>query len=292
VSSIPDLVQSRVDSRQYRFSFAIEALSQVPAGFALPEDFVAVDAGVFLPRADPGWLGRRDYHARILLMGGGELLISPHPESGERPVRVPLESIECVEWGRILLTGWVVLTWKGGRERLPYNTRGTNAVEKCVRSIEDRWLPAASTPQTPSAAAVFGEPLNLKFENAKSAEQLPGEAPLALFFQPGLGGPRKRWRFRRSDWPAGDLVLVTSRRLLWIAERQHGRYERYGTVSHSARLPSVACVRYVRAGRSGELDVAFGSGREWHVPVREDHEPEARGFEAAVRKALCGHATI
>ncbi|MGA3075276.1 MAG: hypothetical protein ABSG56_16435 [Bryobacteraceae bacterium] len=59
---------SGVDSRQYRFTFAIEALSQVPPDFVLPPEFGVFDAGVFLPRGDVDWLGRRRYPARILLL--------------------------------------------------------------------------------------------------------------------------------------------------------------------------------------------------------------------------------
>lgn len=259
---------SGVDSRQYRISFPIEAPSQVPADFVLPSDFEAFDAGVFLPRDDADWLGRRRYPARILLLSGREVLIVPHPAAGEQTIRVPLDRIERIDWVRILLIGGVVLTWDGGLTRLPYNTRARGPVEKCVRKLMDRWLPPQPVQEIVFAGA-FGEPLDLKFEFARSAELLAAEAPLAQFFQPG-----------------GDLMLVTSRRLLWVTERRNGRYERYGTVSHSARLSSIAGVRCVWKGRPGALEIAFRSGDAWHVPLREDQTLEARRFEAAVLRML------
>jgi hypothetical protein len=262
--------RSGVDSRQYRFTFAIEALSQVPADFVLPAGLAVFDAGVFLPRDDVDWLGRRRYPARILLLSDREALVVPHPAAGEQPVGVSLDRIERVEWGRILLTGWAVLTWDGGQIHLPYNTRARGPVEKCMKTLQDRWLPAA--PARPTASAgVFGAPLDLKFEYAQSAELLPGETVLAQFFQPP---------------PAGDLVLATSRRLLWITERHKGSYGRYGTVSHSARLPSIAGVRCVRTDRGGRLEIAFRSGDPWHVPLREHQMQEAGRFETAIRRML------
>jgi hypothetical protein len=168
-----------VDSLQYRFSFAIENLAQVPADFVLPPDLATFDSGVFLPRDDADWLGRRGYPARILLLRDREALVVSHPASGAPQVRVPLDGIERLEWGRILLTGWVALTWNGGQIQLPYNTRARGAVEKCIRTLEDRWLPAKPAQQAP-LAATFGEPLDVKFEYARSAEQLPGEVPARL----------------------------------------------------------------------------------------------------------------
>jgi len=247
---------SSVDSRQYRFTFAIEALSQVPPDFVLPHDFRACDAGVFLPRGDVDCLGRRRYPARILLLSDREAMVAPHPSAGEQPARVSLDRIERVEWGRILLTGWIVLTWDGGQILLPYNTRARGPVEKCMKTLQDRWLPAALARPAPPTCA-FGEPLDLKFDYARSAELIAGETVLAQFFQPG------------------DLLIVTSRRLLWITERHKGSYGRYGTVSHSARLSSIAEVR-------GGLEIAFRSGDPWHIPVREYQKQEASKFEAAV----------
>jgi hypothetical protein len=274
-----------VDSRQYRFAFAIEALSQVPTDFVLPSDLGEFDAGVFLPRDDADWLGRRAYPPRILLLSRREAIVVPHPAAGEQPVRAPLDHMERIEWGRILLIGWIALAWDGGRIRLPYNTRARGPVEKCVRTLQHRWLPAASPHQTPSAEA-FGAPLDLKFENALSAELLAGEAPLAQFFQPAARGLRRfRW-LRRNHWMAGDLVSVTSRRLLWITERRQGKYERYGAVSHSARLSSITGIRCVGAGRGTRFEITLRSGDAWNVPLGADQAQEARRFEAAVQMLL------
>ena len=105
-----------VDSRQYIFSFAIDSLSGIPADFTEPFDLETVLAGVFLPRDDAGWLGRQKYPARVLLLTEREMVVAAHPSAREPLVRVPLGVIRTVECGRILLLGWIALTWDGGQE--------------------------------------------------------------------------------------------------------------------------------------------------------------------------------
>jgi hypothetical protein len=178
---------SGVDSRQYRFTFAIEALSQVPPDFVLPPEFGVFDAGVFLPRGDVDWLGRRRYPARILLLSDRQAMVVPHPAAGEQPVRVSLDRIERVDWGRILLTGWIVLTWDGGQINLPYNTRARGPVEKCMKTLQDRWLPAAPALPAPPTCA-FGAPLDLKFDYARSAELIAGETAVGAILPAPAGG--------------------------------------------------------------------------------------------------------
>ena len=273
-----------VDSRQYRIAFPIETLSEVPADFVLPPDFGTCESGVFLPRDDAGWLGRRGYPPRVLLLSGREVLVIAHPSAGDQPVRVILDRVARAEWGRILLVGWFAMTWNGGQIHLPYNTRSRGPIEKCLRTIEDRWLPESSTPRQSSALA-FGRALDLKFQNAGSAELLAGETPLAQLFQ-SPDRRMRRWWFGRSQRRPGDLVWLTARRLLWITERHKGGYLRYGTVSHSARLSSVAAVRCIRIGRQEILEIAHRDGPSWSIPLDADRVEDARKFGSAASEKL------
>jgi hypothetical protein len=275
-----------IDSRQYIFSFAIETLSLVPADFVLPPDLRGLRAGVFLPQAEPDWFGRRKYPARILLMTEREVVVVAHPTAGEEPLRFPLDRLERTEWGRILLIGWIVFTWDSGQKQLLYNTRARGPVEKFMRMFEDRWLPSRPRLEARPRSS-FGEPLNVKFEYARSAELVLGDVPVAQFFQPAACSTRRQLWFRRKSWSAGDLVAATSRRLLWITERRHGRYERYGTISYWAPLASVAEVQCARTDRGSELRITFRSGGSWRIPLGEN-ETEAREFAAAVQE--CGSA--
>jgi hypothetical protein len=276
-------VQSGIDSRQYLFSFPIQATAQVPADFLVPGGLPPLLAGVFLPQADVDWLGRRKYPARILLLAGQELVIAAHPSAREPPVRVALDRIESLECGRILLLGWIALTWDAGRKRLPFNTTARGPVEAFMEALKSRWLRAAPNLEAGQRDA---SRLDLKFEYARSAELLCGEIPLVQFFHPSVCQKRRRWGLCRERWLPGDLLAATSRRLLWITERHKGQWERYGTVSHSVPLASITGVRCVWAGRCGELQFAFRCEDSWHVPLREGEEQEAQEFAAAVRARL------
>jgi hypothetical protein len=257
----------------------------------LPADFEELPhcepllAGVFLPRDGEGWLGRREYPARVLLLTGSEVVVAAHPSAREPVVRFPLGLLQSIECGRSLLLGSIVLKWDGGQKRLPYNTCNSGPVDKVMDVIEDRWLPAVPGPEARNCEA-FGEPLNLKFEYAQSGELLEGEEPLARFFQPASRRTRRWAVFRRETWSPGDLLLATSRRALWIEERYKGRYERYGTISHSAPLALLAGIRCAAANRRGELQVTFRTGDVWRIPLHLGRESEALKFEAALGRIL------
>jgi hypothetical protein len=77
-------------------------------------------------------------------------------------------------------------------------------------------------------------------------------------------------------------VAATPRRLLWITERRHGRYERYGTVSHWAPLTTVTEVKCTKTERASELRITFRSGGSWRIPLGE-YEQQAQAFVAAVQ---------
>ena len=271
----------QTDSLQYRFSFALETLAQVPGEFVLPAGVGELQTGVFLPGDDADWLGRRRYLPHVLLLCGRELLMMPHPSSAEQPVRVPLDAIAQIEWGRILLTGWIVLKWDGGRLHLPYNTRSRAPVERAVKAILECWLPAATAQR--QSAACFGPPLDIKFTNALSAELIAQEAIVAQLYQPADRSLRRRFWFQGGTTTAGDLLLLTSRRILWITERHKGKYGRYGAVSHTARLSSVA--RCAIAGQSSDIEIQFSRGESWRIPLREAWGPAARDF---VGQAIVG----
>jgi len=275
---------NRVDSRQYIFSFPIESLSAIPADFTGLPDFGALRAGVFLPRDDPDWLGRRDYPARVLLLTERDVVVAAHPAEREPLLQVAVGRIQSVECGRMLLPGWIVMAWDGGRIRLLYNMRTEGPVARYLKTFKDQWLPAAATRKTERCEA-FGEPLSLKFEYARSAELLPGETALVQLFHPARREVRGRWIFRREHWLAGDLLMVTTRRLLWITDRYNGQYECYGTTSRSAPLESIADIKSSAADGGEELKISFCSGHSWHIPVGAIEERETRKFEAATWSA-------
>jgi hypothetical protein len=275
-----------VDSRQYAFAFPIDSLSAIPADFGDVPPLGSIRAGAFLPRGEPDRTGIRPYHANVLLVTGSEVLILPHPSAGESTVRVPIRAIEGFEWGQMLLMGWVRLFWSGGSTQFRYNRRSSRPIEEAIQAIEI----ARHSPEFGEARArlkSFGERLNLKFECARSAHLLPGEAPLVQVFHPARDRMRRYWGLRKHIWSPGDLLIGTSSRLLWITERYEGGYAPYGWVAHAGDRKAVASVETRSAGRTGgEVAIAFRSGRTWRVPVQQESESAFCGFIEALRQLL------
>lgn len=272
-------------SHQYIFAFPIRELPDIPpefSGLCEPEE---LRAGVFLPRDDADWRGRRDYPARVLLLTDQQVVVADHPAEQQPVLRIPVSRIHTVECGRILLPGWLELTWEGGRKCLPYNTRTRGPVEAYVKALLERWLPPLLLRESPAFES-FGKGLNSKFSYARASALIPGETAVAQFFQPPVCHVRRWFLLRRQDWSAADLLIVTSRRLLWITDRHQGRYERYGIVCRSAPLPLVAEAGCAEIPSGAEFKIVLDCGATWRIPLGESETREARKFEDVFRRTL------
>ncbi len=273
-----------MDSRSYVFPFGIDSIPGIPPDFILPPGLGELTAGVFLPQGGTGCLGCRQYPARVALLTPREVVVAAHRTAGASPARVPVDAIECMEHGRVLLAGWITLWWDGGCAELPYNTAASGPVDAFVARLLERWLPNPSGPAAFEAAC--GAPLNLKFAHARSAELLAGETVLSQFFQPGRWEYRRAGPLSRKTRHGGDLLAATTRRLVWITERRRGSYEPYGTCSRSAPLEALRELRTKGNDSRGELEVVFRRGHSWRVPVTRGAGQQARAFEALLRRML------
>lgn len=92
--------------------------------------------------------------------------------------------------------------------------------------------------------------------------------------------------FRREQWSAGDLLVATARRLLWITDRYKGQHERYGSTSFSAPLESISDFGSGVTDQGTELKISFRSGHSWRIPCHETEEREARKFEIEIGKVV------
>lgn len=277
--------RSAADSRDYVFAFPISSWSDLPPDFPPLSGPEPLLAGVFVPADRPGWLPRRSFPARVLLLTARELIVAAHPSASEPLLRLPLHLLRSVESGRILLLGWTSLVWDGGRKHLPFNAANRRYVDRFIAALFDLWLPAPRLPRS-TFFQHYGEPSTLKFENAGQDNLVTGELPLAGFFQPPL---RRAWRwgpFRSESWLPGDLLTVTSRRLLWIEDRWKGRYEPYGAVAHSAPLPPAADLPPPAGSLPEEIAIPLPHGELWRIPLRRESASEGRRFLEALRRIL------
>jgi hypothetical protein len=220
----------RADSRDYITPFSIFGASDVPPDFELPPDLPGELMGLFLPR-DVGWFALRASPPRLLILAGNSVWIVPRKTT--RHTRIPLDRLEVLECGRILLLGWIGLHWEGREETLPYNRQAAVTVERFLDRLKDAWL-GQPLPGARNEARAYGAELNLKFGNAICPELRPDERVAVQFFHPSICHERHRFGFRRQTRSAGDWVVLSNLRALWITERHRAGYEPYGTVSRSA----------------------------------------------------------
>jgi len=275
-----------MDSRDYVFAFPINVSADVPADFEPPAEVSDFVAGLFLPQSEPDRLWRRAYPARILLLTRDGLWVVPHSCAMEQTLFIPLRSLETLECGRILLLGWIELRSGDVELDLRYNRRCSDTVEKFLTKLKDCWLAekaGQAALESPSRRD-YGEALNVKFKYALETEMIgDDEPPLMRFFLPSVRRLRRRF-LRYETWSAGDLVVLTSRRLLWITDRNRGVYEPYGTVSRSAPLSSLTGLHLCLFNNEPSFECALRRSQAWRFPLAAGFEPEARNFADCIRE--------
>jgi len=273
-----------IDSRDYIVAFELGSIDDCPPDFELPPGLAGFDTGLFLPRGDPDWFRRSAYPPRVLLLKDGALSVVSHPSAGEQPCRWPLEQISWVESGHMLLKGWLRFTGSGFDYTVRYNTRGLRSVLWFMGQFRNQWL--RSGEPSGSSAVHLGSGLDIKFSNALARELDSGESIVAQVFQAPRAVRSKSWLLPYRRWIAGDLLALTSRRLLWITDRDRGSYSRYGSIASYARCDAVLNI-CLTSGRSGRiLQVDLHSGSAWKVPIasenRWEHERVAKDFASAL----------
>jgi len=237
-----------------------------------------------LPRGDHDWFGRPLYPPRILLLRDGALLIISHPSTGEPLRRCAMEQITSVESGHMLLNGWLRFTGPDFNYTVRYNTRGFRSVFRFMRRFREKLLRGAQ-PRGTSEVRI-GDNLDIKFGNALAVELDSGEVVRMQVFQPPTEVRSRSWLLPRRRWIAGDLLALTSRRLLWITDRERGSYSRYGSIASYAPFDAVLSIG-LTSWRDGRiLQVDLNSGSAWRIPIaaesRWDFERVAKEFAAAL----------
>ena len=107
----------------------------------------------------------------------------------------------------------------------------------------------------------------MKFANALALELDSGETVLMRAFQPPSEVVSRSWLLPRRHWIAGDLLALTSRRLLWITDRERGSYSRYGSIASYAPFDAVLGIG-LTSGRGGDiLQVDLNDGSAWQIPI-------------------------
>jgi hypothetical protein len=263
-----------IDSRDYIVAFELGTMDDCPPDFELPSSVAGFETGLFLPRGDRDWFGRPSYPPRILLLKDGALHILSHPSTGEPLRRGAMDQITSVESGHMLLKGWLRFAGAGFDHTVRYNTRGFRSVFRFMHRFRDELLRGALPLGV--LPVPFEEGLDTKFANALALELDSGETVLTRVFQPPREVKSRNWLLPRHHWIAGDLLALTSRRLLWITDREGGSPSRYGSIASYASFDAVLSID-LTSGRSGQiLQVGLNAGSAWQVPIARDSPWDCR----------------
>ncbi|HUA85874.1 MAG TPA: hypothetical protein VMB85_18570 [Bryobacteraceae bacterium] len=266
---------SQVDSRDYIIAYELHSRSDAPGDFAALPGF---QAGLFLPRARPDWFGRFAYPPRVIALVNEGLLIVPHPATKAARELLRFDKLAFVESGRILLEGWIRFGGEGFDRLLSFNTRSAAAVDRFLRSFKTLFLPEAIS------EAQIEISLDLKFRNALAQELEAGESVRAYLFRPVETFTRRFYGVQRTRTRPADLLACTTRRLLWITDRDGQGHAPYGSIARYAPLAKVTSISPLQESDSRVLRVAIGSS-EWRIPVASAQWDEAFLFSAAVECA-------
>ena len=269
-----------VDSRQYIFAYSIRSLPDLPGDFPVPQADNGFRIGIFLPRDPPDWFGHSAYPPRIVLLSRDAIMVFAHPKFGEAPIRIPLADLAYYETGHFLLIGWLRMGAGQTEINLPYNTRSQRAVDEFLFELERTYLPARQETgdARESSTTVFGSSLDIKFANALKGILDIGERVQVCFFNPPFERWCKSWLFRVRTYDAGDLIALTSRRIMWVTDRRKEHHDRYGTVTRAAPAYTVIGARCERTGIDIDLTIHFISGVTWIVPLPFERYEVARRF--------------
>jgi hypothetical protein len=257
-----------MDSREYVFIYPLRTNTDIPADF--PQEFQSFtfETGIFLPQDDSNWFTRLPrYPARLLLLERRSLYIVPHPSSEQSLVELKLNDLVQVETGCILLHGWMKFTTRGGVQEIVYNTRGSRPLEMFLGLLKRRWLDNVP-PLSNVRADVFGDELDIKFKNSVRLELDQGERVVAQYFQAPVRIHNRFLFFRRVNWRAGNVLLLTSmNRLVWITDQFKGRRELYASMSLSIPCSLLQNCRVEDAEGQQSVVMSFCLGFSWRIPV-------------------------
>jgi hypothetical protein len=267
-----------VDSRSYIYALPIRSANDLPGDFDFPDDLREFSHGVFLPRAEPDWLGRTPYAPRVVLLSEDSLVIFAHPASGEATHIIPFRELQFVEHGHFLLVGWISFVSSQGVRELNFNTRTSPPVEELLSMLSKQCArPFNILDNLPCVS--FGGALDIKFQNAELAALDRDERVLIRFFNPTREKRRRVWGlFPIESHEPADYLAVTNRRVLWITERNRNAYARYGSIVRSAPLGNIIDVSVDGAGPECCVVCRFKGGASWDLMLPADQSGAAAAF--------------
>jgi len=216
-----------VDSRQYRFAFAIHSGSDAPSDFpylSMEKDWLSA---FFMPGDTDTFWQPPEYPPRIFVLEANRLLICPHPTSGEEVFEAPLGSLMAIELQKALLYGSVVVHTTTLSKKFRYSTLHQTLLDAFLRKLRSLWLSSSDSGLPvvePRDNHQYGfEPCQYALDTELDTDELLYEQ----YFQPAIQISHKTWLFRRPYLTPAFLASVTNRRIMAISTGAGERNDPY-----------------------------------------------------------------
>jgi hypothetical protein len=262
-------------------------MADFPADFHVPQAERGFVAGLFLPQESPGVFSQSAYPAQILVLFADDILVAVHPSARRAGYRIAIVNLVWMESKRYLLDGGLRLQTRESCHTFGFNARDSAAVDEFLNLVRAKTMPRTGKAKA-AAAAAYGAPLDLKFSQAERTTLAHGEQLLLRFFGPPVQRRQGRLRLRKVEWIAGDYVAFTNRRILWLTDRNGSLRELYGTTLFESSVRHVSRLAVTPAGDGERIEVVFGPGLQWQVPVGINWLEDSRRFVEDGNRILAG----
>jgi hypothetical protein len=263
-----DSMSHAVSSTQYRFSYHARSDEDIPDDFLIADKDLDFESAIFIPQDHSSWPQRESSHPpRIFFLMRDCMKIYTHPAAGQAVVVIRLDDLEIVELGRFLLISWMKFFTPTASHTFFFSSVDGRIVGRLLKELRYIWLPCpTSVSVCLNRIETSGDQMTFKFQQRLQEELDPGETPQEslLLAHPNIRA--KRYWFRGMAYVPGDLLTVTSKRILWITDDDPGGGGRevYGSVARYAPIGNVQKLSV----DDRNLLIAFHAGRSWSISLR------------------------
>ncbi len=260
-------MEERVSSTQYRFSYQIRSAEDLPTDFHLAGQDIVFETGIFVPQDHcPDPYKGNSHPDRVFLLLGHSLTIYAHPTARQAAILIDFNDLQMVEHGGFLLFCWIRLFTSTSNHTFIFSSESNHVVDRLLKEIRRTWLsesisesPLLEEVQATTAAFTF------KFQKRLDKElDIDETVRRTLFIPPKRIGQRNHLFHKVLHIP-GDLLAITSRRVLWITDRECGGESRelYGSIARYAPIAKVSKVSW----EAQNLYVYFNATPCWSIPM-------------------------
>lgn len=213
-----------VSSTQYRFSYQIRSARDLPADFDLQNENLSFEFGIFLPQDQFPDVHKGSSHpARVFLLENHGLTIYTHPSSHQAVARIDLAGLQMVEQGRFLLRCWVSFFTAQIDRTFFFSSESSRTVSGLLKQIRCRWLPHNAPGKVSlGRSREIEDGIAFKFQKRLEKEIDTDETIEEMMFIPPQKIYQRKHLLRKVIYVPGDLLAITSQRVLWITDREQG----------------------------------------------------------------------